>query len=966
MDERASRTAMGQRIEERVRRITDIQARLLSPGTLSQKLSIITDGVVSIFDADFARIWLSRPGDRCQAGCMHAAVAEGPHACPSHARCLHLMASSGRYTRLDGEKYGRVPFGCYKIGRMASGVEPSYLINDIERDPQIDDPAWAAELGLAAAAGCRLSLANGESLGVLALFSRRRITAEEHALLTSFSHLAVPMIQEVLAEAALRESETFLAEVGRIAQIGGWEMDLIAGTSRWTRAMYEILGMARTDAPPPREELELRCAAEDRQKAVEAMRRLVDDEVPMELEARVDAGERGIRWFKVLGRAVRDNGRCVKLWGTIQDITDRKDLDQELRSALVKYRTLFDSFPLGITVGDRNGKIVEANRIAGDLLGISLEEHLRRSLGGPEWRIIRPDGAPMPREEYASLRALREDRIVDNVEMGVVKPSGEVSWLNVTAAPVALADIGVVVTYGDVGARVKAEAALQESEGRLRLFIEHAPVALAMFDKDMRYLAASHRWMSDYGLGGADILGRSHYEVFPEITDEWKRFHRRALGGEVVKADADRFERADGAVQYLRWELRPWRASAGGVGGIVIFTEDITERVSLESQLRQAQKMESIGRLAGGVAHDFNNLLTAIMGHTEACRRACPAGTEALSHLDAILDAARRSASITRQLLAFARKQAIAPVVLDLNEHVTGTLALLRRLIGEDIELAWLPNARSARVKMDPSQVDQVLANLAANARDAIAGVGKLTIETADASLDAAYCAEHAEAAVGDYVMLAVSDTGCGMDRETAAHAFEPFYTTKPMGKGTGLGLATIYGIVKQNQGHVNVYSEPGKGTTFRIYLRRHEAAVTAAAAPPVGAPSLPRGSETVLVVEDESSVREVTALFLKDLGYSVLSAGNPEEAFRVAAEHGRPIQLLVTDVVMPGMNGRELAVRLSAAHPRMQCLYVSGYTENVIAHHGILDEGVSFLAKPFTQEEIARKIRQILAAVVP
>jgi PAS domain S-box-containing protein len=404
-----------------------------------------------------------------------------------------------------------------------------------------------------------------------------------------------------------------------------------------------------------------------------------------------------------------------------------------------------------------------------------------------------------------------------------------------------------------------------------------------------------------------------------------------------------------------------------GEDGHLVFVRDITrrreaekERMNLEAQLQQAQKMESVGRLAGGVAHDFNNLLMAIMGYTELSRNVLGSNHRVSPYLDEILNAAERSAGITRQLLAFARKQAIAPVLIDLNEHVEATLKLLRRLVGEEIELAWKPRAQDARVKMDPSQVDQILANLAVNARDAIAGVGKLNVETGNVTFDAAYCAEHEGATPGNYVMLAVTDSGCGMDQETLDHIFEPFFTTKPAGKGTGLGLATIYGIVKQNEGYIDVCSEPDSGTTFRIYLPHHDQD-SDEAKDAAGSQALPGGSETILLVEDEQSVRQATALLLQSFGYNVLSAPTPDDALRQAADHPGAIHLLITDVIMPGMNGRDLAIKLTEMQPGMACLYVSGYTADVIAHHGILDEGIHFLPKPFAREALANKVHEVL-----
>ncbi len=394
---------------------------------------------------------------------------------------------------------------------------------------------------------------------------------------------------------------------------------------------------------------------------------------------------------------------------------------------------------------------------------------------------------------------------------------------------------------------------------------------------------------------------------------------------------------------------------------------DITERKraegeaeKLQAQLTQAQKMESVGRLAGGVAHDFNNMLGVILGYTEMAIGRVDPDEPLRADLKKIQGAAQRSADLTRQLLAFARKQTVFPKVIDLNDTIESMLKLLRRLIGEDIDLAWQPGKAVWSVKIDPAQIDQMLTNLCVNARDAIMDTGKLTIETGIASFDENFCAHHAGFVPGEYVLLAVSDTGCGIDEETQAHLFEPFFTTKEMGKGTGLGLATVYGVVKQNNGFISVYSEPGQGTTFKIYLPRHLAKTVPLPEKELDKPE-ERGRETVLLVEDELAILEMTTEMLERLGYTVLAAGTPGEAVRLAQEHPGYIDLLLTDVVMPEMNGRDLAKNLLSIYPHIRRLFMSGYTANIIAHHGVLDAGVHFIHKPFTRHDLAAKIREAL-----
>ncbi|MBF0228927.1 MAG: response regulator [Desulfamplus sp.] len=393
-----------------------------------------------------------------------------------------------------------------------------------------------------------------------------------------------------------------------------------------------------------------------------------------------------------------------------------------------------------------------------------------------------------------------------------------------------------------------------------------------------------------------------------------------------------------------------------------------TEAALLESerQLFQAQKLESIGRLAGGVAHDLNNMLSVIIGNVEMAIDELEPYQPAFNELQEIRKAAERSANLTRQLLAFARKQIIAPKVLDLNVTIADMLKMLTRIIGEDIDLKWRPQDNLWQIKIDPSQIDQILANLCVNARDAISDVGKITIETGMKTFDKAYCEQHLDFLVGEYVMLAVSDNGCGMDKETMKNIFEPFFTTKEIGKGTGLGLAMVYGIVKQNKGFINVYSEPNRGTTFKIYFPRYRDEST-----PLNKENIKDvaecSNETILIVEDEAPILNLTKLMLEKIGYKVLAASNPKEAIRFAQAYQNDhckIDLLITDVVMPDMNGKDLAKNIFSIYPDIKIIFMSGYTANVIAHHGVLDSGVNFIQKPFSKQDLLEKVRKALATI--
>jgi PAS domain S-box-containing protein len=423
--------------------------------------------------------------------------------------------------------------------------------------------------------------------------------------------------------------------------------------------------------------------------------------------------------------------------------------------------------------------------------------------------------------------------------------------------------------------------------------------------------------------------------------------------GDVILISRDETRRP------VDYRAAPIVDDAGKITGAVLIFRDLTERAGLQEQLRQSQKMEAIGRLAGGIAHDFNNLLTVILGYCALASNRSGLVSELREELQEIMQAGERATVLVGQLLAFSRKQVLQPRVLDLNEVIVGTHQMLRRVIGEDIMLSSNTRPGLGHVLADSGQIEQIILNLAVNARDAMPKGGRITIETENVELNELYTRTHSEVEAGRHVMLAVSDTGHGMDAETQRHIFEPFFTTKEIGRGTGLGLSTVYGIVKQSGGHIWLYSEPGKGTTFKVYFPRVDEPIESNKQVPAPVESL-HGTETVLLAEDEATVRELTRSILESYGYNVVTAASGPEAI-LAAQQADSIALLITDVVMPQMSGRELALALASDAPHMRILYLSGYTENAIVHHGVLDEGVAFLPKPFTPEGLARKVREVL-----
>ena len=505
----------------------------------------------------------------------------------------------------------------------------------------------------------------------------------------------------------------------------------------------------------------------------------------------------------------------------------------------------------------------------------------------------------------------------------------------------------------------RSEEALRERTTYLNSLIENSPLGIVVHGADNRVQMCNRAFERLFRYRQEEIAGAKLDDLIntKEAPAEPAEISHRLLVGEVVHVTTKR-RRKDGTVVDV--ELHGVPLMVGTQRRAFGLYQDITERKALEEQLRQSQKMQAVGRLAGGVAHDFNNLLMVIQGHTELLRHTIGSGGPHYRHIEQIQKAAERAASLTQQLLAYSRRQLIAPTILDLNFVVAEMGKMLPSLVGEDVELVTLTKAARGQVKADRSQLEQVVLNLAINARDAMPNGGKLTIETSNVVLDEAYAARYTGVQPGPYVMLAVSDTGCGMDAETQSHIFEPFFTTKETGKGTGLGLATVFGVVKQSGGHIWVYSEPGQGTTFKVYLPQVGEFVQA---PKVADPlsELQSGSGTILLVEDEEAVRELVGDSLRNNGYTVLEAENGAQALEISEKHPSRIHLMITDVVMPGMSGRELAQRLSARHSHVKVLFMSGYTDNAVLHQGVLEAQTFFLQKPFSAEDLARKVRELL-----
>ena len=506
--------------------------------------------------------------------------------------------------------------------------------------------------------------------------------------------------------------------------------------------------------------------------------------------------------------------------------------------------------------------------------------------------------------------------------------------------------------------RKRAEATLRW----LTLAVDQSPASVFITDPQGTIQYVNRKFTEVTGYARDEAIGQNPRMLKSDLTPPE---HYAALWAAIRRGETWRAEiqnrRKTGALYWDAVVISPIRDSQGVISHFLAIQEDVTERKRLEEQLRQAQKMEAVGRLAGGVAHDFNNVLTAIFGYAELVAEEFPKDSPARQDIEEIRKASHRAAALTRQLLAFSRQQVLEPIVLCLNDLVEDVDKMLQRLIGEDVALSLTLAPGLGNARVDPGQFHQVLMNLVVNARDAMPTGGKLLIETANADLTEQYAEVHQPVSPGRYVMLAVSDTGIGMDRETKAKIFEPFFTTKEKGRGTGLGLSTVYGIVKQSGGYIWVYSEPGRGTTFKIYLPQVDAPAKPLA-PPAEARGV-AGTETILLAEDDEILRPLAKGLLEKLGYRVLDAESAEQALALARHHAGVIHLLVADVVMPGASGRELARRLAESRPDTRVLYMSGYTDDAIVQHGMLEPGLHFLQKPFTPAALARKLREVLDA---
>ena len=667
------------------------------------------------------------------------------------------------------------------------------------------------------------------------------------------------------------------------------------------------------------------------------------------------------RYYSTIKFPIVIDPQTVYLAGYTIDITERRQSEAALRKNEDLLSSIYRAAPTGIGVVSNRILLTVNDRIC------EMTGHSRESLIGKSARILYPTDADF---EYVGREKYRQilESGTGTLETRWQRKDGRVIDVLMSSTPIDPQNLasGVTFTALDITERKQAEMKLRRSHQTFLTVLDGIDATVYVADMHSYEILFMNKHMID--TFGGDFTGRICYEAFRrESAPCGHCTNERLLDADGHPTGVCVWETKnpltgnwyinhDRAIQWLDEGMARLQIAFD----VTLIKEMEQEGKRIGEQLKQAQKMESVGRLAGGVAHDFNNMLGAILGYAELGLLGLSPTDPIHGTLKDIQKAAQRSADLTRQLLAFARKQTVTPKVLDLNETVEGMLNMLGQLIGENIDLAWLPGKDLGPVRIDPSQIEQLLANLCVNARDAIHDTGRISVETSTVAFDENDCATRVGPVPGAYVLLAVSDNGCGMDPEILSHLFEPFFTTKEVGKGTGLGLATVYGMVQQNNGFIDVISQPGQGTTFKIYLPRHAPEAGRTAKMDAAQPDA-RGHETILLVEDESMILDISVKILERQGYTVMAAATPGEAIRLAREHAGDIHLLMTDVVMPEMNGRDLAKNLLSLYPNLKRLFMSGYTADIIAHHGVLDEGVQFIQKPFSVQTLAVKVREVL-----
>jgi PAS domain S-box-containing protein len=853
---------------------------------------------------------------------------------------------------------------CHSFCSHAIEGDAPFIVEDARRDARFSsNPYVTGDPGIRFYAGVPLKSSMGPRLGTIAVLDRipRRLTERQLTALLTLARHAMTLLELRLERIRHRLTSARLDAAQKVGQTGFWEHDADAGRLTWTDQVYEIFGVDRNSFAPTFEAFRDFVSPEDLAALTEQHHRALTDGSAMDLQHRLVRPDGQIRHVRARAQLYRraPNASPV-LVGTVQDVTSEHEAEVALRLSEGRFRGIISSAALGIVACDVNGRIQIANEVFCRMLGYTEVELVVLD------KISLVHADDRARYQSAIDRLMAGDIESSIIEMRCVRKNGDALWARVSVSAQfdpAGKPIGMIVIAEDVTEQRQVEGQLRLLESAIARTNDLVIITEAdLIDGDgpkIVYVNDAFERRTQFSREEALGMTPRMLQGVNTSRSELTRIRLSLESMEPVRAQLTNYQK-DGKEFSIELEIAPVFDRNGRCTHFVAIERDITERLALEAQLRQSQRLESVGQLTGGVAHDFNNLLTVVLGNADLLYDELAENDVRRPLAEMIVRAAEKGAQLTQRLLAFSRRQALDPKIVDINQLLHGMHGLLLRTLGEHIEIAVVAAENLARASVDPAQIESAVLNLCLNARDAMPAGGRLTIETANMLLDAKYAAVHSEVRAGRYVMLAVSDTGVGISAQDLPRVFEPFFTTKETGKGTGLGLAMVYGFIKQSGGHVSVYSEPGQGTSVKMYLPSTDAEQEPSSQPVEA--EVTGGSESILLVEDDPMVRSFAKKELVALGYRVVEAANALTALELL-RGSEVFDLLFTDVVMPGgMSGKQLADEALKVRPALKVLYTSGYTENAIVHHGRLDPGVTLLPKPYRRKELADKVRSTLA----